>query len=72
MPPFLLMHGSKDENVPHSQSVEMCRKMKEAGASCELITIEGAPHGMDHWEPRREFFYYKKSLVDWLRKMLTQ
>jgi acetyl esterase/lipase len=45
MPPFLLMHGSKDEDVPYAQSVEMCSKMKQAGARCDLITIEGAPHG---------------------------
>jgi len=70
MPPFLLMHGSKDEDVPHQQSVEMCEKMKAAGAQCELITIEGAPHGMDHWEPNSEFLWYKKALVDWLKKTL--
>jgi len=38
MPPFLLVHGSKDEDVPYAQSVEMCRKMKDAGARCDLIT----------------------------------
>jgi acetyl esterase/lipase len=70
MPPFLLMHGSKDEDVPYAQSVEMCRKMKQAGAHCDLITIEGAPHGMDHWEPVPEFLWYKKALVDWLKKTL--
>src|SRR5579871_5558684 len=25
MPPYLLMHGSKDEDVPYDQSVEMCK-----------------------------------------------
>jgi len=70
MPPFLLMHGSKDEDVPYEQSVEMCDKMKQAGAHCDLITIEGAPHGMDHWEPHPEFLWYKKALVDWLKKTL--
>ena len=70
MPPFLLMHGSKDEDVPYQQSVEMCDKMKSAGARCDLITIEGAPHGMDHWEPHPEFLWYKKALVDWLQKKL--
>jgi acetyl esterase len=70
MPPFLLMHGSKDEDVPYAQSVEMCGKMKQAGAHCELITIEGAPHGMDHWESVPEFLWYKKALVDWLKKTL--
>jgi acetyl esterase len=66
MPPFLLMHGSKDEDVPYEQSVEMCEKMKQAGARCDLITVEGAPHGMDHWEPHPEFQWYKKALVEWL------
>ena len=72
MPPFLLMHGSKDEDVPYDQSVEMCQKMKQAGASCKLITVEGAPHGMDHWEPNPEFLWYKKALVDWLHETLNK
>ena len=70
MPPFLLMHGSKDEDVPYEQSVEMCDKMKKAGAHCDLITIEGAPHGMDHWESHADWLWYKKALVEWLKKTL--
>ena len=72
MPPFLLMHGSNDEDVPYEQSVEMCNAMKNAGAQCDLITIQGAPHGMDHWEGHPEFLWYKKALVDWLRKTLSR
>lgn len=72
MPPFLLMHGSNDEDVPYGQSVEMCDAMKNAGAQCDLITIDGAPHGMDHWEGHPEFLWYKKALVDWLRKTLSR
>ena len=72
MAPYLLMHGSKDEDVPYEQSVEMCDKMKKAGARCELITIEGAPHGMDHWETHPEFLWYKKALIDWLTKTLSK
>jgi alpha-L-fucosidase 2 len=71
MPPFLLIHGSNDEDVPYEQSVEMCNAMKKAGAQCDLITIQGAPHGMDHWEGHPEFLWYKKALVDWLRKTLS-
>ena len=36
MPPFLLIHGTADTLVPFDQSVQMCRKILEAGASCEL------------------------------------
>jgi|SRR5579872_650164 len=70
MPPYLLMHGSKDGDVPYEQSVEMCDKMTKAGARCELLTIEGAPHGMDHWESHPEWLWYKKALVGWLTKTL--
>jgi acetyl esterase len=70
MPPYLLMHGSKDEDVPYEQSVEMCKAMKAAGARCDLVTVEGGEHGMDHWEPHPELRWYKKTLVDWLTKTL--
>jgi len=39
------MHGSKDEDVPYGQSVEMCDQMKQAGARCELVTIDGVRMG---------------------------
>src|SRR5579864_7829554 len=71
MPPFLLIHGSKDEDVPYDQSVEMCDRMKQVGARCDLITIPGAPHGMDHWEPHPEWHWYKKAMVDWLEKTVV-
>lgn len=70
LPPFLLIHGSKDEDVPYDQSVEMCDRMKQVGARCDLITVPGAPHGMDHWEPHPEWHWYKKAMVDWLEKTM--
>lgn len=70
LPPFLLIHGSKDEDVPYDQSVEMCDRMKQVGARCDLITVPGAPHGMDHWEPHPEWQRYKKAMVDWLEKTM--
>jgi acetyl esterase len=72
MPPFLLIHGSKDEDVPYDQSLEMCSRMKQVGARCDLITISGAPHGMDHWEPHSEWHWYKQAMVDWLQKTVVR
>jgi acetyl esterase len=69
MPAFLLIHGSKDQDVPYEQSIAMCEKMRQAGAHCDLITIDGAPHGMDHREGHPEFLWYKKAIVDWLQKI---
>lgn len=44
-PPFLLMHGDKDESVSFAQSEEMEAKLKAAGVTVKLIRIEGAGHG---------------------------
>ncbi len=69
MPPFLCIHGTKDDQVPYSQSVEMCKAMKAAGASCELIPMEGGGHGMSGWRAP-ELQHWKAGMVAWLDKTL--
>jgi acetyl esterase/lipase len=44
-PPFLLMHGDKDETVPLAQSEAMEKALKAAGVPVKLIRVEGAGHG---------------------------
>ncbi len=44
-PPFLLMHGDKDEQVDYGQSVEMEAKLKAAGIPVKLLRIRGGAHG---------------------------
>lgn len=44
-PPFLLVHGDKDESVPFTQSVEMEKALKAAGVPVKLLRVEGAAHG---------------------------
>jgi acetyl esterase/lipase len=46
-PPALLIHGTKDELVPHEASLRMQRALDEAGAPAELHLYAGAPHGFD-------------------------
>lgn len=46
LPPFLLIHGTADKQVNYQQSVEFQKKMQAAGNVCDLITVEGADHGM--------------------------
>ncbi len=46
LPPFLLIHGNKDQTVLYQQSVNMQQKMKQAGNVCDLITVDGGAHGM--------------------------
>jgi dipeptidyl aminopeptidase/acylaminoacyl peptidase len=68
MPPYLLVHGTKDDKVPFEQSVKFQEKMKAAGNVCDLITIEGGSHGMGGWEKIDPS--YKEKLIGWLRKTM--
>jgi purine nucleoside permease/dienelactone hydrolase len=70
MPPFLCIHGTKDDQVSYEQSTAMCASMGKVGASCELITIEGGGHGMSGWRAP-EMQHWKPEMIAWLRKTLA-
>jgi dipeptidyl aminopeptidase/acylaminoacyl peptidase len=42
------LHGDKDTDVPHEQSVAMAAELKRAGVEHELISIKGGEHGFDN------------------------
>jgi acetyl esterase/lipase len=44
-PPFLIMHGNKDNIVPYQQSELLRDALKKAGVSVTLKIVEGAGHG---------------------------
>jgi alpha-L-fucosidase 2 len=69
MPPFLCIHGNKDDQVSYEQSPAMCEAMHKVGARCELVTIEGGGHGMSGWkDPSMQ--HWKGEMVEWLKKTL--
>jgi acetyl esterase len=68
LPPFLLLHGNKDETVPYDQSVNFFAKLKEARVPAEFITIEGGGHGMSNWNKLNSD--YAAQLVHWLKLTL--
>lgn len=70
MPPFLCIHGTKDDQVAYEQSPAMCDMMHKVGAGCELITIEGGGHGMGGWRTP-EMQHWKPEMVAWLNKTLN-
>ena len=43
-PPILLFHGDEDKLVPIQQSEEFERRMRRAGAQCELVVAKGQGH----------------------------
>jgi alpha-L-fucosidase 2 len=69
LPPYLLIHGTKDDKVPFEQSVLFQEKMKAAGNTCDLIAIEGGAHGMGGWDKLDPS--YKQKMVAWLREKLA-
>jgi alpha-L-fucosidase 2 len=69
MPPFLCIHGTKDDQVSYDQSPAMCKAMKAKGASCELIAIEGGGHGMSGWRAP-EMQHWKPEMLAWLKKTM--
>lgn len=44
-PPFLIMHGDRDELVPPDQSRRLVRALERAGVPVELVIVEGKGHG---------------------------
>ena len=44
-PPFLLIHGTADDRVPHARSVEFAARLEADGVDAELITVKGGGHG---------------------------
>lgn len=50
-PPTLLLHGTKDEDVPYDQAVLMLAKLQENGVESKLITIPEGRHQFDEeWQ----------------------
>jgi acetyl esterase/lipase len=43
-PPFLIIHGEKDESVPYTQSVLLQSYLDQVKVKNEVIIVEGAPH----------------------------
>jgi acetyl esterase/lipase len=44
-PPTFIVHGDADPTVPYQQSVDLYKKMQEAGVKSVFITVPGGLHG---------------------------
>ncbi len=58
-PPFLIIHGNKDPLVPHCQSEHLHKALQKAGATSELIIVDGGKHGPGVMIDR----YYQKMIA---------
>ncbi len=69
MPPFLVIHGTRDDQVSFAQSTAFCDAIRNVGTDCRLIAIEGGGHGMSGWRAP-EMQHWKPEMVAWLKKTM--
>jgi len=69
LPPLLIIQGTADELYPGTQ--EYAKRLEEVHARHEVILLDKAPHGMENWEGHPDWMFYKKQMVDWLRRTLS-
>lgn len=48
-PPTMLVHGTSDTDVPYEQSALMAEQFRHHGVRHQLLTFEGAEHGLGGW-----------------------
>lgn len=53
-PPVFIVHGDADPTVPYQQSVDLHKKLVEAGVKTEFITVQGGLHGKFEKEKNSE------------------
>jgi len=70
LPPFLLIHGDQDAQVPYDQSPRFQEKMKAAGNVCDLIKVAGGEHGMGKWQQLGSD--YQPQMIAWLKDTLSR
>lgn len=69
MPPFLVIHGTRDDQVSFAQSTAFCDAIRNVGTDCRLITIEGGGHGMGGWHAP-DMQHWKPEMIAWLKKTM--
>ena len=64
-PPVFIVHGDADPTVPYAQSVELHRRLKEAGVKTEFMTVPGGLHGKFEKEQNTEL---NKAIIRFLQE----
>src|SRR5262249_48645055 len=62
-PPTLLVHGTKDDDVPYAQSAAVAKELARHQVAHELVTVEGAGHGVSGVDRKVADGAYDKALA---------
>jgi acetyl esterase/lipase len=65
-PPVFIVHGDADPTVPYQQSVDLHKKLKDAGVITEFITVPGGQHGKFEKEKNSEV---NKAIMNFILKL---
>ena len=69
-PPFLLIHGDKDESVPFEQSTELQEALRAEGDRCDLIRIPNGIHATGTWYTIPGVPDWEREMTEWLNARL--
>ncbi len=67
--PLLLLHGSKDTNVPPGESIQLYTALKLLGKTVEFVEIEGQNHHITDYKKR---IIWQKTIMAWFAKYLKE
>ncbi len=59
-PPTLLIHGTRDTDVPYAESELMALRLREKGVAVTLLPIDDAEHGFAGGDPQQVAAAYQK------------
>jgi acetyl esterase/lipase len=65
-PPVFIVHGDADPTVPYQHSVELHKKLQQAGVKTKFITVEGGLHGKFEKEKNSEI---NKEIILFLKEV---
>jgi len=62
-PPTILIHGTHDTDVPYSLSVDMAKEFENHKVKHELVTVQGAEHGLAGGDPKQVEAAHSKAMA---------
>jgi len=65
-PPFFILHGDEDPNIPIAQSEQLADELENAGVMAEFVIAEGYGHN------RGMFWEYSDQIIDFFAENLRE
>jgi acetyl esterase/lipase len=70
-PPFLILHGSDDQDIPPRHSQQLAARLRAAGVPVRLVLVQGASHGLDDPSQRPTPDQLTQTVTDFFTRSLA-